>query len=72
MQAGGTLVIGKIFDERILRGIAPGTWVAISHDQEFVAGTGKTIEEALAEARAKGEELPFVLRIPEANYAWIL
>lgn len=62
----------KIFDYKILKDIPPGTWVAISHDQEFVAGAGHTIDEALAAARKKGENQPFVFRIPEENYAWIL
>jgi len=59
----------KMFDERILRGIPPGTWVAISQSQEHVVATGGSLEEILLQARKKGEELPFVIRIPEENLA---
>jgi hypothetical protein len=36
----------KVLNEKLLAGLPPGTWVAISEDQERVVGTGTTIEEA--------------------------
>ena len=54
----------KIFDESLLEGIAPGTWVAIAFDQESVVATGETLEEALQEARQKGEAQPCMYKIP--------
>jgi hypothetical protein len=62
----------KTFDAELLTGIPPGTWVAISHDQERVVGKGLTIEEALQYAKQNGEKKPFILRVPEAQSALIL
>jgi hypothetical protein len=36
----------KVLNEKLLAGLPPGTWVAISEDQERVVGTSATIEEA--------------------------
>jgi hypothetical protein len=44
-------------------GIPEGTWVAISNDQERVAGKGLTIEEALEEAKRNGELDPCITRV---------
>jgi hypothetical protein len=58
----------KTFDGELLRDIPPGTWVAISAAQDRVAGTGDTIDEALAKARENGETQPSILRVPlESN-----
>jgi len=63
----------KTFDEELLAGIAPGTWVAISPDQERVVGTGATIEEAIQKAKDSGEKKqPFIIRVPVENSALIL
>lgn len=62
----------KTLDESLLVGIHAGTWVAISRDQETIVGTGRTINEALAEAKENGEENPFIIRVPEKNCALIL
>jgi Family of unknown function (DUF5678) len=62
----------KTFDEALLAGIAPGTWVAISSDQERVVGTGATIGEAIQEAKDSGEKKqPFIIRVPVENSALI-
>ncbi|MGB8673916.1 MAG: DUF5678 domain-containing protein [Candidatus Acidiferrales bacterium] len=63
----------KTFDEELLTGIAPGTWVAISPDQERVVATGSTIEEAIQGAKEAGEKKrPFIIRVPVENSALIL
>ena len=53
-------------------GIEPGTWVAISFDQERVVATGSTVEETLKQARAAGEQQPFIVRVPIEYGALIL
>ncbi len=62
----------KTFDGELLAGIPAGTWVAISNDQERVAGKGLTIDEALQDAKQNGEAEPYILRIPEYNSALIV
>jgi Family of unknown function (DUF5678) len=63
----------KTFDEELLAGIAPGTWVAISADQERVVATGATIEDAIQKAKEAGEKKqPFIIRVPLENSALIL
>jgi hypothetical protein len=62
----------KTFDGQLLLGLVPGTWAAISSDQEKVAGTGATVEEALAAARESGEDKPFLIRVPSENSSLIV
>jgi hypothetical protein len=63
----------KTFDEALLAGIAPGTWVAISANQERVVATGSTIEEAIQKAKDSGQKKqPFIIRVPVENSALIL
>ncbi len=62
----------QTLNEELLKGIAPGTWVAISKDQERVAGTGATIEEAIEAAKKNGEQTPFIIRVPTDNSALIV
>jgi hypothetical protein len=57
----------KTLDEQLLNGLAPGTWAAISSDQEKVVGTGQTVEQALEAAKVSGEEKPFLVRVPSEN-----
>jgi len=54
----------KILDQKLLESLPSGTWVAISEDQERVVGTGATIEEALQQARKKGENNPSIVGTP--------
>jgi len=57
----------KTLDDQLLNGLAPGTWAAISSDQEKVVGTGQTVEQALEAAKVSGEEKPFLVRVPSEN-----
>jgi len=57
----------KTLDEQLLNGLAPGTWAAISSDQEKLVGTGQTVEQALEAAKVSGEEKPFLVRVPSEN-----
>jgi len=62
----------KALDEKLLKGLPPGTWVAVSEDQERIVGTGATIEEALRQADQKAEKNPFIIGIPDDRSALIL
>ena len=62
----------KVLNEKSLKDLPPGTWVAISEDQERVVGTGTTIEEALQQAKQKGEMKPSIIGVPLDGSALIL
>jgi hypothetical protein len=62
----------KALNDSLLAGLRPGTWAAISEDQERVVGTGSTIEEALREAKEKGEKKPSIIGVPVDGSALIL
>lgn len=62
----------RTLDKELLTGIAPGTWVAISHDQLRVLATGESLDEVLKKARGSGEENPFIIRVPIENSALIV
>lgn len=59
-------------NEKLLEGLPPGTWVAISRDQERIEGTGKTVEEAIEASKENGEPHPFLIRVPLDNSALIV
>ena len=63
MRQVGEIYVPAIqtLNEALLKGIALGTWVAIFRDQKRVAGTGKTIDEALA---IKNTEIVKELALP--------
>jgi len=62
----------KVLNDKLLAGLPPGTWVAISEDQERVVGTGATIEEALRQAKETGEKNPSIIGVPADGSALIL
>jgi hypothetical protein len=41
-----------------------GLWVALKDDEQTVVGSGKTLQEALAEASKNGYDEPIVTRMP--------
>ena len=48
-----------------------GLWVALKDDEVTVVGHGKTLKEALAEARKRGFENPIVTRMPEELVTYV-
>ena len=42
-----------------------GLWVALANDEQTVIGSGKTLKEALLQARGKGNKSPILARMPE-------
>jgi hypothetical protein len=41
-----------------------GLWVALADDDKTVLGSGKTLREALVQAKDKTDKTPFVTRMP--------
>lgn len=62
----------KTLPEELLKGIAPGTWVAISENQDRVVATADSIDAVLEKSRTSGVQNPFVIRVPETNSAVVL
>ena len=48
----------------VLKDAPVGDWIALSLDGLRVVATGKTIEEAVAAAKQKGEENPVMMKVP--------
>ena len=42
-----------------------GLWVALADDEVTVLGSGKTLREAMEDARRKGHKKPIFTRMPE-------
>ena len=48
-----------------------GLWVALDEDEETVLGAGKTVREALEEAKKKTDNTPYLTRMPEKLVAYV-
>jgi len=51
----------------VLKDAPPGEWVALSLDKTRIVGHGKTIDEAVKDAKESGEERHILIRIPLPN-----
>ena len=52
---------------KLMEGLPPGSWVAISTDRHQVLCFGEDSKAVYDEAKRKGEEIPFIGRVPEVN-----
>ena len=48
-----------------------GLWVALDEDEETGLGAGKTVREALEEAKKKTDKTPYLTRMPEKLVAYV-
>lgn len=48
-----------------------GMWVALDKDETTVLGVGKTVKEAVIQAKAKTNKTPFLTHIPKTLEAYI-
>ncbi len=62
----------KLPSEELLSALTPGTWVAISPDQDRVTCSGQSLDEVLRKTSEEGEREPFTMRVPKNNSALIL
>ena len=67
-----TMPVIKTPNKTLLTRTRPGTWVAISQNEERVVSTGRTLSQVLRRAKKNGEKSPFILRVPKPNSALIL
>lgn len=61
--------MSKLALHQLLQGIPAGVWVAISERQQKALAYGADARLVLKEARGQGENLPLMLRMPEAAIA---
>jgi Family of unknown function (DUF5678) len=52
---------------KLLESIPKGAWVALSNDQEAVVAYDAELTEAVKKAKAKGENNPVIVRVPEQD-----
>lgn len=50
---------------KLLENIPKGAWVALSNDQEAVLAYDAELNEVVKKAKAKGENNPVIVRVPE-------
>ncbi|MEK7068367.1 MAG: DUF5678 domain-containing protein [Patescibacteria group bacterium] len=48
-----------------------GQWVALADDEKTVLGAGRTVQDALAKAKKKGNNDPILTRMPESLAAYV-
>jgi hypothetical protein len=58
--------------EKLLKGVPPGAWVAISGERDRVVSFGADMREVLKEARENGEQDPLIFKVPEQQEALLL
>lgn len=49
-----------------------GEWVTLSHDEKRVLGHGNDINDALRQARDKGEDRPILIKAPDEHSIFLL
>ncbi len=49
----------------MMNGLPPGAWVAISTEKRLVLSYGDDALKVFAQAKAAGEKIPFIGRVPE-------
>lgn len=48
-----------------------GLWVALAEDEMTVLGSGKTVKEAVTEAKKKSDKTPFLTFVPEKIVSYV-
>ncbi len=49
-----------------------GEWIALSHDEQSVLGHGATIDDAVRQAKDRGESRPILIKAPDNHSAFLL
>jgi hypothetical protein len=57
---------------KLLQGIPPGAWVAISQDETRVLAFAAEMKDAVQKAHEMGEANPVILRVPQSPAAFAL
>ena len=51
----------------VLKDAPVGDWIALSHQQDRIVATAKSLDEAIKAAKEQGEEAPIVLKVPPVS-----
>ena len=63
-DSGAELSATEVARKHLLTGLPPGSWVALSIDNQTVLGRGKTCEEAERDAREHGHPNVSLVEVP--------
>jgi hypothetical protein len=55
---------------KLLEGIPPGAWVAISHKEDRVLAYAAEMRDVIRIAQEKGEDNPIITRVPQSPAAF--
>ena len=55
---------------KLLEGIPPGAWVAISQTEDHVLAYAAEMKDAVRKARELGEPHPIIVRVPQSPAAF--
>ena len=56
---------------KLLEGIPPGAWVAISQNEDRVLAYAAELKDAIHKAHEQGEPNPVVVRVPQTPGAFL-
>ena len=48
-----------------------GLWVAMADDEITVLGSGKTVDEAVFQAKKRSNKMPYLMRVPEKMITYV-
>ena len=48
-----------------------GLWVALDNDEKTVLGSGKTVKEAVKQAKKKTNKTPFLTHVPRKMVSYV-
>ena len=57
---------------KLLKDIPPGAWVAISRMSGAVLAYSADMQSAIEQAKAKGEDQPVIIRVPDVQAALLV
>ena len=72
MERGQNMVPNVTDFGKLLSGIPPGAWVAVSRTEDRVIAFSAEMKEAIKQAKEKGEPNPIIFRVPLSTAALVL
>jgi hypothetical protein len=57
---------------KLLAGVPPGAWVALSHDESRVVAYAADMRDVIEKAHEAGEPNPIITRVPQASATFVL
>jgi hypothetical protein len=57
---------------KLLAGVPPGAWVAISNDESRVVAYAAEMRDVIQKAHEAGEQNPIITRVPHTSPAFLI